>query len=102
MNAQQKQVDDLLKLPGRGYWPPLAQLAHLIEEVGELARLYNHQYGVKPKKASEDKQEMAGELGDILFAIICMANQENVDLGTALTETINKSLTRDKDRFEKK
>jgi NTP pyrophosphatase (non-canonical NTP hydrolase) len=97
----QKQVDELLHQPGRGYWPPLAQLAHLTEEVGELARLYNHLYGPKPKKDSEAKQEMAGELGDILFAIICMANQEGVDLEQAFQATIKKSVSRDKDRFSK-
>ena len=98
----QKQVDDLCSMPGRGYWQPLAQLAHLVEETGELARLYNHLYGEKPKKSSEAKQEVAGEVGDILFALICIANQEGVDLGKALTATITKSLTRDKDRFEKR
>jgi NTP pyrophosphatase (non-canonical NTP hydrolase) len=99
MQDMQKQVDDLLQQPGRAYWPPLAQLAHLTEEVGELARLYNHLYGPKQKKASEAQQEMAGELGDILFALICIANQEKVDLETALKDTIQKSITRDKNRF---
>lgn len=100
--SYQKQVDDLLSQPGRGYWEPLAQLAHLMEEVGELARLYNDLYGDKPKKATEAKQEVSGEVGDIFFALICIANQEGVDLQTALTDTINKSITRDKDRFERK
>lgn len=98
----QKQVDDLCAMPGRGYWQPLAQLAHLMEEVGELSRLYNHLYGDKPKKSSEAKQEVSGEVGDILFALICLANQEGVDLETALQDTVNKSLTRDKDRFQRK
>lgn len=95
----QKQVDDLLSQEGRGYWEPLAQLAHLMEEVGELSRLYNHLYGDKLKKSSEAKQEVSGEVGDILFALICIANQEGVNLETALQDTINKSITRDKNRF---
>jgi len=100
LQAAQQQVDDLLSQPGRGYWPPFVQLAHLIEEVGELARLQNHLYGQKPKKASEAEQDMVGELGDILFALICIANQEKVDLEAALSATIHKSATRDKDRFK--
>lgn len=102
LSDYQKQVDDLLTEPGRGYWEPLAQLAHLVEEVGELARLLNHMYGNKPKKVTEAEQEIAGELGDILFAILCFANQENVDLDKAIHDTIQKSRTRDKDRFQKK
>jgi NTP pyrophosphatase (non-canonical NTP hydrolase) len=100
LSDAQKQVDDLMALPDRGYWQPLPQLVHLVEEVGELARLYNHLYGDKRKKSSEAEQEVAGEVGDILFALICIANQEGIDLGAALQATIDKSLTRDKDRFK--
>lgn len=80
----------------------MSQLARLIEEVGELARVYNHKYGEKIKKPSEEADDMIGEMGDILFDIICMANVEGIDLDAALRKVIDKSQTRDKDRFEKK
>jgi len=98
----QKQIDDWVQAYQTPYWTPLSQLARLIEEIGELARIYNHQYGEKVKKSSEDSDDLEGEMGDILYGLICMANREGVDLDAALQKVILKSKTRDANRFEKK
>jgi len=98
----QKQVDDWVQGYKVPYWAPLSMLARLTEEVGELARAYNHLYGDKIKKPNEEPDDIEGEMGDILFDIICMANAAGVDLDVALQKVIHKSKTRDKDRFERK
>jgi NTP pyrophosphatase (non-canonical NTP hydrolase) len=98
----QKQVDDWAHTLETPYWTPMSQLARLAEEVGELARVYNHKYGEKPKKPTEEPDDLEGEMGDILFDLICMANTEGVDLGKALEKVITKAQTRDADRFKKK
>ena len=76
INEYQKIIDDWAQTLEKPYWSPLSQLARLIEEVGELARIYNHKYGDKVKKPTEDTDNIQDEMGDILFDLICMANQE--------------------------
>ena len=98
----QKQVDDWVQGYKTPYWAPLSQLARLTEEVGELARILNHKDGDKPKKPTEEPDDLEGELGDILFDVICLANSEGIDLDKAIQKVIDKSRTRDADRFEKK
>jgi NTP pyrophosphatase (non-canonical NTP hydrolase) len=73
-----------------GYWPPLANLARLTEEVGELARLMNHRFGPKTKRADEPEQELALELADVLFVLLVTANQQGLDLDDALERTLSK------------
>ena len=102
LQAYQKEVDDLVQGYKTPYWSPMSQLARLSEEVGELARVYNHKYGDKNKKETEDADDMEGEMGDILFAVVCMANSEGIDLDMALRKVITKAQTRDVDRYEKK
>jgi len=102
LNEYQKIIDEWAQTLEKPYWSPLSQLARLIEEVGELARIYNHKYGDKIKKPTEGVDNMKDEMGDILFDLICMANQEGISLSDALDSVINKSKTRDKDRFKKK
>ena len=102
LKDHQKEVDEWAQQLKTPYWTPLSQLARMIEEVGELARIYNHKYGEKTKKSSEEPDDMEGEMGDILFDLICMANTEGIDLEQAFNKVMNKSRTRDKDRFEKK
>lgn len=80
----------------------MSQLASLAEEVGELARIYNHKYGDKVKKKTEAADDLEGELADILFAVLCMANQEGINMDQAMQKMLNKARTRDADRFEKK
>ena len=102
LEENQKKVDDWAQTLEKPYWSPLSQMARLIEEVGELARIYNHKYGDKVKKPSESPDDIEDEMGDILFDLMCMANVEGVSLSKAMNKVINKSLTRDKDRFKKK
>ncbi len=94
----QRQVDEWISQFEEGYWPPLANLARLMEEVGELARLMNHRFGTKPKKAEEDDQELA----DVLFVILCMANEQGIDLDVAFERVLEKYRTRDGDRWPRK
>ncbi len=98
----QRQVDEWISQFEEGYWPPLANLARLMEEVGELARLMNHRFGTKPKKAEEDDQELAEELADVLFVILCMANEQGIDLDVAFERVLEKYRTRDGDRWPRK
>ncbi len=102
LSDYQKEVDEWAQQLKKPYWSPLSQLARMIEEVGELARIYNHKYGDKIKKPSENPDDMEDEMGDILFDLICMANVESVDLDVAFKKVMAKSKTRDKNRFAKK
>lgn len=95
----QTDVDAWIQAVGGGYWSPHENLARIAEEVGELARLINHQYGPKPKKPSEAAQELGEELADIVFAIICLANSEAIDLAESLEAVIAKVWQRDRDRY---
>ena len=94
----QSDVDALIEALG-GYWTPHVNVARLVEEVGELARLVNHQYGPKPKKASEAAQEMGEELADILFVVVCLANAEGIDLESSFQRVLDKIWQRDRDRY---
>ncbi|MDP2306365.1 MAG: nucleotide pyrophosphohydrolase [Pseudomonadota bacterium] len=82
-----------------GYWPELSMLARLTEETGEVAREYNHRFGSKKKKASEGDAELALELADVLFILLCMANQQGIDLDQAMSQTLEKYRIRDAGRF---
>jgi NTP pyrophosphatase (non-canonical NTP hydrolase) len=95
----QTDVDAWIQAVGGGYWSPHENLARIAEEVGELARLINHLHGPKPKKASEAAQELGEELADIVFAIICLANSEAIDLAESLEAVIAKVWQRDRDRY---
>ncbi len=85
-----------------GYFSPLSNLARLTEEVGELARRINHLHGDKLRKDSDADDDIAEELGDILFVVITLANSLDIDLDRALTETLEKFDIRDADRFTRK
>jgi len=98
----QRRVDEWISQFEEGYWPPLANLARLIEEVGELARLVNHRFGTKPKKPDEREQEMAEELADVLFVILCMANEQGIDLDEAFEGVMEKYHLRDGKRWVRK
>ncbi len=98
----QRRVDEWISQFEEGYWPPLANLARLMEEVGELARLVNHRFGTKPKKPDEVPQEMAEELADVLFVILCMANEQGIDLDEAFDAVMEKYRLRDGERWVRK
>jgi NTP pyrophosphatase (non-canonical NTP hydrolase) len=98
----QRRVDDWISQFEEGYWPPLSNLARLTEEVGELARLMNHRFGHKTKKADEDEQDLALELADVLFVLLVIANEQGIDLDEALVRTLEKYRLRDSDRWTRK
>ena len=99
LKEAQARVDDWISRFEEGYWPPLSNLARLVEEVGELARLMNHRFGHKPKKPGEEEQELALELADILFVLLAIANERGIDLDEALERTLEKYRVRDADRW---
>jgi NTP pyrophosphatase (non-canonical NTP hydrolase) len=97
----QQAVDRWIAQYKEGYFPPLANLARLAEEVGELAREVNHQFGTKPKRPEEPAGSLATELADILFVVICLANSQGIDLDQAFAQTMQKVSARDADRWTK-
>jgi len=102
MKGLQTEVDEWVQAVGGGYWSPHANLARIAEEVGELARLINHVYGPKPKKPTEAAQALGEELADILFAVICLANSEQIDLEESFAGVLAKVWHRDRDRYRRK
>lgn len=98
----QRKVDSWIQQFEEGYWTPLTNLARLMEEVGELAREINHRYGQKRKRNDEPEKEIADELGDLFWTLICLANSLDVDLSDALSRTLQKVTERDSDRFKRK
>ena len=99
MEKYQKQVDVWFEEQKWEYWEPLAIVARLYEEGGEFARIVNHVYGPKKKKIDEQVQNMEEEIGDIIYTLICFANSHNINLDNAIQKSIDKVITRDKDRF---
>ena len=98
----QTAVDQWVSQFEQGYFPPLVNVARLAEEVGELAREVNHQFGPKKKKADEATGSIAMELADIMFVVICIANSQHVDLDAAFAQMIAKVTSRDADRWTRK
>ena len=98
----QKQVDIWIKKYGVKYFSELTNMAILTEEVGELARIISRKYGEQSFKNSEaklnSKEQLADEMADVLWVLICMANQTNIDLSDALIKNIDKKTKRDKTR----
>ncbi len=99
LREAQKRVDAWISQFEEGYWPPLTNLARLIEEVGELAREMNHRFGHKTKKADEPEQDLAIELADILFVVLVIANEQGIDMDKALEEVLAKYKARDSERW---
>lgn len=102
LSEAQRRVDEWIGRFEEGYWPPLTNLARLVEEVGELARILNHEFGHKPKKPEEPHQDLAEELADVLFVVLVLANERGIDLETALEDVLEKYRRRDADRWEPK
>ena len=98
----QLEVDKWISQFEEGYWQPSSMMLRLMEEVGELSREINHHYGQKPKKPSEPEGDIALELADILFIIVCMANSMQIDLDKAFSQTMEKYRLRDSDRWTRK
>ncbi len=90
LGEAQRRVHEWISQYEEGYFHPLTNLARLSEEVGELAREINHRYGQKTKKKDEPDGDVAMEMADILFVLICMANRENIDLQAAFDRMMEK------------
>ena len=93
----QKMVDDWIKTYGVRYFSELTNMAVLTEEVGELARIMARKYGDQSFKESE-KHDLGDEMADVLWVLMCLANQTGVDLTEALKKNIEKKTSRDKNR----
>lgn len=98
----QKAVDSWISQFEEGYWQPSSMMLRLTEEVGELAREINHRYGEKPKKLTEPDGDIAMEMADIMFIIVCMANSMQIDLEQAFDDMMEKYRLRDSDRWTRK
>jgi len=99
LEEAQARVDAWISRFEEGYWPPLTNLARLIEEVGELAREMNHRFGQKTKRADEPEQDLALELGDVLFVLLVIANEQGIRLDHALERVLAKYEARDAGRW---
>jgi MazG nucleotide pyrophosphohydrolase domain. len=98
----QQEVDDYIGQFEEGYFSPLALIARLAEELGELAREVNHRYGEKPKKPTELEKSIEEETGDLLFVLICFANSLQIDLEKAHDRVMEKFRIRDANRWTRK
>ncbi|HOR27185.1 MAG TPA: nucleotide pyrophosphohydrolase [Candidatus Sumerlaeota bacterium] len=97
----QRAVDDWIRTVGVRYFSELTNMAVLTEEVGELARLMARQYGDQSFKPGEEQLDLGEELADVLFVLICLANQTGVDLEQAFEKTMEKKSSRDRDRHRR-
>ena len=97
--SMQGEVDRWITEIGKGYFPPLANMAILTEEVGELARVIVRRYGPQVAKASDLDRNLEEELADVLWVVACLANQTGVDLTEAFRKTLQKKTERDRERF---
>jgi NTP pyrophosphatase (non-canonical NTP hydrolase) len=98
-NAQQ-QVDSWIKQHGVRYFNELTNMAILTEEVGELARIIARRYGEPSEKESDKHKDMADEMADVLWVLLCLANQTGINLTEAFAKNLEKKTNRDKDRHK--
>jgi NTP pyrophosphatase (non-canonical NTP hydrolase) len=96
----QEQVDHWIKTVGVKYFSELTNLGILMEEVGELSRIMVRKFGDQSFKNNEDELLLADEMADILFVLICLANQTGIDLATALEKNLQKKTIRDASRHQ--
>ncbi|RMG63501.1 MAG: pyrophosphatase [Bacteroidetes bacterium] len=94
----QQTVDQWIRTIGVRYFSELTNTAMLMEEVGEVARIMARQYGDQSFKASDKEVNLADEMADVLFVLICLANQTGIDLEEALRKNLDKKTRRDADR----
>jgi NTP pyrophosphatase (non-canonical NTP hydrolase) len=94
----QQQVDQWIKTNGVRYFNELTNMAMLTEEVGEVARIIARRFGEQSEKESDKNKDLGDEMADVLWVLICLANQTGVDLTKAFNRNIEKKTLRDKDR----
>ena len=100
INQAQVVVDEWIKKVGVRYFNELTNTALLMEEVGELARIIARRYGEQSQKPNEENQDLGDEIADVLFVLICLANQTGVDLNKAFEKNIEKKTLRDSQRHK--
>lgn len=98
LNNTQRIVDEWIKINGVRYFNELTNMALLSEEVGELARIIARKYGEQSFKENESKDSLADEIADVLFVLVCIANQTGVNLQEAFENNMAKKTNRDKER----
>jgi NTP pyrophosphatase (non-canonical NTP hydrolase) len=101
ISEAQKQVDDWIKQYGVRYFSELTNMAMLTEEVGEVARIIARRYGEQSEKESDKNKDLGDELADVMFVLICLANQTGIDLEEALKRNLDKKTNRDSERHLK-
>lgn len=100
LKAAQDKVDQWIKTIGVRYFDEMTNLAQLVEEVGELARIMSRTYGEQSFKKTDKKGDLSDELADVMFVLICIANQTGVDLSEAFKENLKKKTERDSERHK--
>lgn len=100
IKALQEEVDNWIKTVGVRYFNELTNLAILTEEVGELARIISRKYGEQSFKNPEEEKNLGDEMADVLWVLVCLANQTGVDLEEAIKKNLEKKTNRDMDRHK--
>ena len=98
LTGAQKEVDDWIKSHGVRYFSELTNMAQLTEEVGEVARIISRQYGEQSNKKSDKDKDLGEELADVIFVVICLANQTGINLSEAFEKKLNIKKIRDHQR----
>jgi NTP pyrophosphatase (non-canonical NTP hydrolase) len=101
LQQAQKTVDDWINTSGVRYFSELTNMAILTEEVGEVARIMARRYGEQSEKESDKHQELGDELADVLWVVLCLANQTGIDLTEAFKKNLEKKTIRDSERHKK-
>ena len=98
LNSLQKQVDQWIQNHGVRYFNELTNMAQLTEEVGEVARIIARRYGEQSEKPSDKEKDLGEELADVMFVVLCLANQTGVDLQSSFDKKMALKTQRDHDR----
>ena len=96
----QKKIDQWINTIGVRYFDPLTNTAVLMEEVGEVARIMSRKYGEQSFKESDKKIDLGDEMADVLFVLMCLANQCEIDLEQSLLKNLDKKTNRDQERHQ--
>ena len=101
LSEAQQQVDQYIKTTGVRYFNELTNMAMLTEEVGEVARIIARRYGEQSEKESDKNKDLGDELADVLWILLCLANQTGIDLTEAFKKNLAKKSLRDRERHQK-
>ena len=100
ITESQKKIDQWINTIGVRYFDPLTNTAVLMEEVGEVARIMSRKYGEQSFKESDKKIDLGDEMADVLFVLMCLANQCEIDLEQSLLKNLDKKTNRDQERHQ--